>query len=124
MHTLNGDFFYDIGDLTDMIRPRRKTLVDRLVGRLAVGQILGEQFVYEVHGPFVAHGPGAKRRPLTTRLIEALSGRLNGIVRQIRLRRAADELSRLDDRMLKDMGITRSEIDAAVFGAPIRGRDV
>jgi uncharacterized protein YjiS (DUF1127 family) len=123
MHTLNGDLFYDIGDLTDMIRPRRKTVVDRLVGRLAVGQIFAEQFVYEVHGPFVAPGREPIRRPLKTRLIEALSGQLRAIARQIRLRRAANELSCLDDRMLKDMGITRSEIEGAVFGAPIRGRE-
>jgi uncharacterized protein YjiS (DUF1127 family) len=124
MHTLNGDLFFDVGDLADMIRPRRKTVIDRLVGRLAVGQIFGEQFLYEVHGPFVAPGREPARRPLTTRLIEALSRQLRGVARQVRLRRAANELSCLHDRLLKDMGITRSEIGAAVFGAPVRGSDV
>ncbi len=123
MYTLKSDFLYNIDDLTDAIRPRRKTMLDRLVGRLSTGQIFGEQFLYEVHGPFVAPAPEPERkRPLTQRLIAALSGRLRGIAHQIRLRRAASELSHLDDRMLKDIGITRSEIDAAVSGALIRGR--
>lgn len=124
MHTPNGDIFFDIGDLADMIRPRRKTVIDRLVGRLAVGQICGDHFLYEVHGPFVAPGREPIRRPMTTRLIEALSGQLGGIARQVRLRRAANELACLDDSMLKDMGITRSEIDCAVFGTPIHRPDV
>lgn len=92
MYALKNDFFYDIDDLTDVIRPRRKTLLDRLVGRYAAGQI----------------------------------GRLKAwssdMAHRHQQRRAALEMSRLDDRMLKDLGITRAEIEVAVSGALIRGR--
>jgi uncharacterized protein YjiS (DUF1127 family) len=122
MYTLKNDFLYDIDDLADVIRPRRKTLLDRLVGRMAVGQINGGRFLYEVHGPYATATPEPARRPLIGRLIERLSAWLRETARQIRLRRAANEMHRLDDRMLNDIGITRSQIDAAISGEPIRGR--
>lgn len=120
MYALKSDFFYDIDDLADSLRPRRKSAIDRLVGRMAVGQIFGEKYLYEVHGPFVPPHLPPPRRPLTTRLIEALAGRLRDIARHIRLRRAADELSRLDDRMLRDIGLTRWQIEAAALGVDMR----
>ncbi|PTM41159.1 DUF1127 domain-containing protein [Bosea sp. 124] len=123
MYALKSDFLYDIDDLTDTIRPRRKTVLDRLVGRLAVGQIFREQFLYEVHGPFVASHSEEPRRPPTAKLIGAALKRLRDIVRNIRSRRAASELSRLDDRILKDIGLTRSQIAAAAFGALNRNSD-
>ena len=114
MHALRSDFFHDIDDLTDMLRPRAKSMFDRLIGRMAVGQIFGEQFLYEVHGPFLPPHQKPVRRPLTTRLIEALSERLRRMRDKAELRQAAKALSELDDRMLKDIGITRSEIEFAV----------
>ncbi|HEV7328810.1 MAG TPA: DUF1127 domain-containing protein [Bosea sp. (in: a-proteobacteria)] len=114
MYALRDDFLHDIEDLTDMLRPRTKSVLDRLVGRRAVGQILGEQFLYEVHGPFVPPHRKPARRPLTTRLIEALAGRLRRFRDRVQMRRVANALPSLDDRTLRDIGISRSEIEFAV----------
>jgi hypothetical protein len=56
MKALTNPFLSEIANLSEIIQPRRKTLIDRLIGRLAVGQVRGEQFVYEVHGPYVVPG--------------------------------------------------------------------
>ncbi|WP_439495009.1 DUF1127 domain-containing protein [Bosea sp. (in: a-proteobacteria)] len=117
MYALNNDFFYDIDGLTDVIRPRKKTLLDRLVGRYASGQILSGQFLYEVHGPFDADAAAPVRRPVLGRLADRLKALASDMAHRNQLRRAALDMSRLDDRMLKDIGITRTEIEAAVSGA-------
>lgn len=114
MYAVKSDFFHDIDDLADMLRPRTKSVLDRLAGRMAVGQIVGERCFYEVHGPFISPDQKPVRRPLTTRLIETLSKRLRRIALVGRLRHAANALSRLDDKMLKDIGITRTEIEFIV----------
>jgi uncharacterized protein YjiS (DUF1127 family) len=47
--------------------------------------------------------------------------RASGLSAQRRLRRAVRELHRLDDRMLRDIGVTRGEIESAVRdGLPAR----
>ena len=114
MYAVGSDLLHDIEDLADMLRPRTKSVLDRLVGRRAVGQIIGEQFIDEVHGPFVRPHRKPAPRPLTARLIEALSGRLRRICDRVQMRHAANALPRLDDRTLRDIGISRSEIEFAV----------
>jgi uncharacterized protein YjiS (DUF1127 family) len=115
MHALKADFFDDIEDLSDFLRPRSRSVIDRLVGRMAVGQIFGEQFVYEVHGPFIQqHRVPVRRRPLGALVIDVLVERLRRIRDRARMRQAAAALSRLDDRMLKDIGVARSDIAFAV----------
>jgi uncharacterized protein YjiS (DUF1127 family) len=46
-------------------------------------------------------------------LIEWLAGLATRFVRAVSQRRALGELTRLDDRMLKDIGLFRGDIDAA-----------
>ena len=117
MYALNNDFFYDIDDLTDVIRLRQKTLLDRLVGRYASGHIPGGRFPYDVPGPFDAVPAAPVRRPFLGWLTDWLKALASEMAHQNQLRRAALEMTRLDDRMLKDIGITRTEIEAAVSGA-------
>ena len=43
--------------------------------------------------------------------------------RRSRQRRTFDELSHLDDRMLRDIGLTRSDVLGLQAGRPVRRRD-
>src|SRR5687767_2613734 len=47
---------------------------------------------------------------------EAIRGLVRAVVAWFRRRAAMARLQRLDDRMLKDIGLTRGEIDCAVRG--------
>jgi len=51
---------------------------------------------------------------LLRRYREALAGALRNTAEEWIIRRAIDELSALDDRMLRDIGLTRSEIESTV----------
>jgi uncharacterized protein YjiS (DUF1127 family) len=54
-------------------------------------------------------------------LVLRATRRARGLSAQHRLRRAVRELHRLDDRMLRDIGVTRGEIESAVRdGLPAR----
>jgi hypothetical protein len=48
----------------------------RLPDRWAIGQILREDYLYEVHGPFVAGAPSQPERPFR----ERSSGRLSASI--------------------------------------------
>jgi uncharacterized protein YjiS (DUF1127 family) len=53
---------------------------------------------------------------------EAIRGVVRAVVLWFRRRAAVARLQRLDDRMLKDIGITRGEIDQAVRGCDVAYR--
>jgi hypothetical protein len=63
--------------------------IKRLRGQLAIGQILREEFLYEVHGPFVAVAPGPSPRSFSRRLTGWLSALTSGLTCRSRLRRRA-----------------------------------
>ena len=63
--------------------------IRRLWGRLAIGQILREDYRYEVHGPFVAAGPVSPARGLHRRLAERGSIWLHGFTSWSHARRGA-----------------------------------
>lgn len=44
-----------------------------LLARLAIGQILREEYVYEVHGPFIAEEPAQPRPRLAAWMIAKIS---------------------------------------------------
>ncbi|KRE11491.1 hypothetical protein ASE66_23350 [Bosea sp. Root483D1] len=113
MKALTNPFLSEIADLSEIIKPRRKTLVDRLIGRLAVGHIRSGQSLYEVHGPYVVPGRSEQspRRPFAP-----LIAMLKEFGRRQNLRRAMHDMSQLDERMLKDIGLTRPEIEVAARG--------
>src|SRR5262249_55090133 len=48
------------------------------------------------------------------RLLEALARTTSAVQAELRARRTAAELANLDDRMLRDIGVSRSEIQSLV----------
>jgi uncharacterized protein YjiS (DUF1127 family) len=86
-------------------------------------RILGNQLLHEVHSPFQISEMERSVHPAVAglaRLFADLVAWQRNLARYGRLRRAASELARLDDRMLADIGISRVDIGAAVAGIPLR----
>jgi uncharacterized protein YjiS (DUF1127 family) len=68
---------------------------------------------------YVHHGPTAETsqhgaRAVLNAIALPLRRTLNRFLHQLALRRAEQELMRLDDRMLRDIGLSRSEVASAV----------
>jgi len=73
--------------------------------------------LYEIHG--ISAREDARLRLRWTKGIFALLRRVISALRgELEARRAARELSKLDDRMLRDIGISRSEIQQLVRQPP------
>ncbi len=63
------------------------SFIKRLPGRLAIGQILREEYLYEVHGPFVAVASVQSPRSFSKRSTDRLSALMSGFAHWRRLRR-------------------------------------
>ena len=71
------------------------------------------QSLYDTHGIDVRSRPRSRSR--WVRSLSAILSRLTTSFKAaLRARRATAELAEMDDRMLRDMGISRSEIETAV----------
>ena len=69
------------------------------------------------------HDIDARLRPSPrwpVRLLAALARARSTVLAELRARRAAAELASMDDHMLRDMGVSRSEIDRIVRRPPPR----
>ncbi|KRE11294.1 hypothetical protein ASE63_20270 [Bosea sp. Root381] len=64
-----------------MLTPIRGFLgfIQRIWCALALGQILREEYIYEVHGPFVAVAPARPKRSFFGRLIARLAASIGGL---------------------------------------------
>lgn len=63
--------------------------IERLWVGLAIGQILREDYLYEVHGPFMAVASVPPTRSIFKRLTDRLSASMRGVAHWSRLRRGA-----------------------------------
>jgi uncharacterized protein YjiS (DUF1127 family) len=101
------------------IRPLSPTLPKTTAHAAA---LLGDQLRFEVNGPFGGDNAEPKRAHWIARLKAGFAGFCERAVQRRRNRQIALELSRLDDRTLRDIGISRPEIEAAIARAQRGGR--
>lgn len=66
------------------------SFIRRLTAGLAIGQILREEYRYEVHGPFVAVAPAQLARSLPRRLTDRLSASFKSLAYAIHPHRKAE----------------------------------
>jgi hypothetical protein len=72
MTTLSHEGVQDVEGSCES-RPSKRSLREFL-GRLAIGQILREEYVYEVHGPFIATEPEPPSLRLAAWMIAKIVG--------------------------------------------------
>src|SRR6266850_1576338 len=77
-----------------------------------------QRSLYEIHGisapPRRRSRRGRIARRAITRLLAALKGMKAAIEAELAARHAIEELARMNDHMLRDLGIARSEIESMV----------
>ena len=77
-----------------------------------------QRSLYEIHGisapPRRQSRRGRIARRAITRLLAVLKRMKAAIEAELAARHAIEELARMNDHMLRDLGITRSEIESAV----------
>lgn len=76
------------------------------------------QSLYRIHGIDLQHRP--RRQGVIGRLFSMLTALRSAIETELGARRAAAELSSLDDSMLRDIGVPRCDIERIVRG----GREI
>ena len=83
-----------------------------------------QRSLYQVHGISAAPLPrsrqGSMVRLVITRLLAALKRIREAIGYELEARRAITELSDMNDHMLRDLGITRGEIEGVVRQARVK----
>jgi uncharacterized protein YjiS (DUF1127 family) len=72
--------------------------------------------LYEIHGIVVLRRGRSRPivRHLVARILASVTIMKRAIEAELAARRAAAELADLDDRMLRDLGLTRSDIETRV----------
>lgn len=83
---------------------------------------LGDQLRLEVNGLLGGNAAKQKRANWLSRLVAGLAAIRHKAAQRRRNREIARELSVLDDRTLRDIGLSRPEIDAAIARALRGGR--
>ena len=105
------------------VRPNSRPLAPIFPAAMAqISTSLGDQLRFEVHGPF--DGESAQQGPTNwiSRLRSGFAAIRHKAAQRRRDRLIASELSALDDRTLRDIGLNRPEIDAAITRALRGGR--
>ena len=72
----------------------------------------------EMTAPAAANGDCSFGRAAAAALMNSAGEILRCFLRHARARRDMRRLEELDERMLQDIGITRSEIASAIYGRP------
>ena len=105
------------------VRPSIRPLAPTLPAALAqTSALLGDQLRFEVNGPFGGESVEPKRPNWISRLKAGFAAFRHKAAQRRRDRQIASELSLLDDRTLRDIGLSRPEIDAAIARALRGGR--
>lgn len=105
------------------VRPSIRPLTPTLPAPVAqASTLLGDQLRFEVDGPFGDDSARQKRSNWLSRLAAGFAAVRHKAAQRRRDRQIARELSVLDDRTLRDIGLSRPEIDAAIARALRGGR--
>ncbi len=109
------------------VRPSIRPLAPALPTGLArtsaqTSALLGDQLRFEVNGPFDGANAEPRRSNWISRLRAGLAAFRHKAAERRRNRQIARELSVLDDRTLRDIGLSRFDIDAAIARTRRGGR--